>query len=56
MRANNDEIVKILLDAGANPNYKSNEGMTPLIIAQENGANVILKYLEEFRAKQFSGE
>lgn len=52
VRSNQDNIVKILLDAGANPNFKSKEGVTPLMIAKENGANVILIYLEEYGATE----
>lgn len=52
IRSNNDDIVKILLDAGANPNVKTSEGVTPLKIARENGDKGILKYLEEYGAKE----
>lgn len=51
-RSNQDNIVKILLEAGANPNIKSANGITPLMIAKEEGANVIIKYLLEYGAEE----
>ncbi len=39
------EIVKLLLEVGANPNFKSLEGLTPLAIASRQGNTEIAKLL-----------
>ncbi|WP_410973819.1 ankyrin repeat domain-containing protein [Bacillus paranthracis] len=52
VRSSQDNVVKVLLEAGANPNVKLAGGITPLMIAKEEGANVTIKYLLEHGAEE----
>lgn len=44
-RESNFEIVKILIESGANPNIQDNEGWTPLMRASNVGNSQIVEYL-----------
>lgn len=45
VRSNNVEMVKTLLDGGASPNVKNNEGLTPLHLAVQAGHTEIVNLL-----------
>jgi len=49
--ANNIEIVKILLNLGANPNIREGEGETPIEVAREKGFKEIVNLLIKHGAK-----
>ena len=45
------EMVELLLKAGANPNIREGEGITPLDIAKEFGYKPTIQLLEKYGAK-----
>lgn len=49
---NNFEIIKLLLDYGADPNLKDKKGNTPIDIAIENESNEIIKLLLDHGANK----
>ena len=49
----NTEIVRLLLDNGADPNIRNDYGMTALIAASSRGHNEIVKLLLERDAISF---
>lgn len=49
---NKIEIVKLLLEEGANPQIKEHRGITPLMIAQKHGFTEIAEILEAHIAKK----
>lgn len=51
----NNELVKFLLDAGADPNLKSSEGLTALTIAKVRENTDIIYLLQELKAKESGG-
>jgi ankyrin repeat protein len=54
-RLNHEEVAKILVDQGADPNILAGDGLTALDIALEKGASGIAKVIEQAGGKQ-SGE
>jgi ankyrin repeat protein len=45
------ELIRLLLDHGANPNTRKNDGATPLSIAQGKGYKDVIELLKKAGAK-----
>lgn len=50
--AENQSIIELLLDAGANPKIANNNGLTPLELAEQMGDQEIIKLLKDAIARQ----